>query len=547
MANAYTRNLSTPTPQTQRANERQVKNNAGGYVYEVSPETRLDRFLILGTDKGTYYQNEAEITKQNTDFVVNLIKSDPMMVLNRAVEISDSGRAYKNSPAIFALALVFKHGSDEAKAEAKAAVRKICRTATHLFELAEYFELLGGWSRARRSAIADWYTQKTPDQLAYQAVKYRQRNGWTHKDLFYLAHPWVSDKNVANFILGNLDKVEVPQGNVIYGFLSAQSATDKRSVLSVLDKHKNLPWEALPTQFHKEPEVWKKLFYNGQLKGQALVRNITRLARIGAFNDMVFAADYAQRLQDAEQIKASRLHPLNFLNAIVVHEEGQIQRRDTGFGMYAGGRKKDWSTVPVIMDALNEAFYKSFDFVEPTGKRTFLALDVSGSMGSTVNGLDLSCAQVSGAMAMTVARTEPYYMVRGFTGGYRFARGGSFQLSDLGISPKMDLNTVMRKMHDNNFGTTDCSAPMEYAIAMKLEIDTFVVFTDSETYQGKRHADEALRDYRRKSGIDAKLIVAGMTATDFTIADPQDAGMMDIVGADANLPRLVADFSAGRL
>lgn len=544
MANAFTRNLSTPTPQTQRANERQVKNNAGGYVYEVSPETRLDRFLILGTDKGTYYQNEGEITKQNTDFVVNLIKSDPMMVLNRAVEISDTGRAYKNSPAIFALALVFKHGSDEAKAEAKAAVRKICRTATHLFELAEYFELLGGWSRARRSAIADWYTQKTPDKLAYQVVKYRQRNGWTHKDLFYLAHPWV-DKSVANFIVGKPVEGSVPA--VITGFQKAQAATTKGAVLTALNDFPNLPWEAIPTQFHKEPEVWKTLFYNGQLKGQALVRNITRLARIGAFNDMVFAADYAQRLQDAEQIKASRLHPLNFLNAIVVHEEGQIQRQTVAGHYYAGSRRKDWTTVPVIMDALNEAFYKAFDFVEPTRKRTFLALDVSGSMSSTVNGLDLSCAQVSGAMAMTVARTEPYYMVRGFTGGYRFGSRGNTQLTDLGISPKMDLNTVMRKMHDNNFGTTDCSAPMEFAIANKLEIDTFVVFTDSETYQGWRHADGALRDYRRKSGIDAKLIVAGMTATEFTIADPQDAGMMDIVGADANLPRLIADFSGGRL
>lgn len=559
MPNAFTRNLSTPIPQTKRANERQVANNAGGFVYQVSDQARLERFLILGTDKGTYYQNEAEITKQNVDWLIKLIKdkANYWWIHNTIAEISESGRAYKNSPAIFATALLLRHSAGASyqregdgkwvqdKKSTRELVLKVCRTATHLFELAEYFELLGGWNRSKRSAVSGWYESKTADALAYQAVKYRQRNGWTHKDLFYLAHPWV-DKNVANFILGKMENVEVPQGNVIYGFVAAQSATDKRTVLAVLDKHKNLPWEALPTQFHKEPEVWKKLFYNGQLQGQALVRNITRLARIGAFNDMVFARDYANRLQDREMIKKSRLHPLNFLNAIVVHQQGQIQRMNRGSFSYSGGRRKDWTTVPVIVDALNEAFYASFDYVEPAGKRTFLALDVSGSMSSDVNGLDLSCAQVSGAMAMTIARTEPYYMVRGFTGGYSW-RGGNAELSDLGITPRMELNSVMRKMHDNNFGTTNCAAPMEYAIQNKLEIDTFIVFTDSETYQGNRHADEALRDYRKKSGINARLIVAGMTATEFTIADPQDAGMLDIVGADANLPRLVADFSAGRL
>lgn len=555
MANAFTRNLSTPIPQTRRANERQVENNAGGYVYGVSDQTRLERFLILGTDKGTYYQGEAEITKQNVDWLVKLIKSDPMLVINTTVEISDGGRAYKNSPAIFALALVFKHGSDEAKAEAKKAVLKVCRTATHIFELAEYFELLGGWSRARRSAIADWYSQKdAEDKLAYQAVKYRQRNGWTHKDLFYLAHPWV-DKSVANFIVGKpWDGVKGSEHKTVTAFRAIQGHTTLSNVLTELDDNPNLPWEAIPTQFHKDPEVWKKLFYNGQLKGQALVRNITRLARIGAFDDMVFARDYATKLTDDEMIAKSRLHPLNYLNAIVVHQEGQIQRRTSGL-LYAGTRQKNWNTVPVIADALNEGFYKSFKYVEPSGKRTFLALDVSGSMSSTVLGLDLSCAQVSGAMAMTIARTEPYYMVRGFTSsnyGYYSSRSSGLDhdssgLTDLGISPSMNLNTVMQNVQRSNFGSTDCSLPMEYAIKKKLEIDTFVVFTDNETYQGKRHADVALRDYRKRSGIDARLIVVGMTATNFTIADPQDPGMLDVVGADSNLPRLITDFSAGRL
>ena len=56
------------------------------------------------------------------------------------------------------------------------------------------------------------------------------------------------------------------------------------------------------------------------------------------------------------------------------------------------------------------------------------------------------------------------------------------------------------------------------------------------------HPHQALSEYRNASGIAAKEVVVGMTATDFTIADPDDAGMMDVVGFDASAPQIMADF-----
>ena len=72
-----------------------------------------------------------------------------------------------------------------------------------------------------------------------------------------------------------------------------------------------------------------------------------------------------------------------------------------------------------------------------------------------------------------------------------------------------------------------------------------MVFTDNETAHGQQHPHEALAEYRHWSGIDAKLVVAAMSATDFTIADPSDAGMLDIVGLDSSGPTLIRNFSAG--
>ena len=43
-------------------------------------------------------------------------------------------------------------------------------------------------------------------------------------------------------------------------------------------------------------------------------------------------------------------------------------------------------------------------------------------------------------------------------------------------------------------------------------------------------------------GIPAKLIVLAIAANKFSVADPEDVGMMDIVGFDTAIPHLIADF-----
>lgn len=532
---------NTPVPQTQKAAKGQKPNSAGGFTFVVSDKDRLTRFLILGTDGGTYYVNEQKLTDKNVDFIVKLIKENPELVLNTVVEVSSSGRAYRNSQAIFVLSLLFKHANKQFKETGRLNItfNQTIRTSTHLFEFAEYVELLGGWGRAKRDAVARWYTGKTPDQLAYQAVKYRQRDGWTHRDLFRLSHPKGVDNHVGSFILGKPDFRSDPGPQIIYGFQSVQQQTDIAGVTHVLDLHKNLPWETVPTQFHKSPELWKKLFDNGELKGQALLRQITRLARLGMFNDMVFAREYAGRLIDAEMIAKTKLHPIQYLLALIGHVDGQVVKGAPrgGFTNADSYRTKDWTVSPIIRDALDEGYLKAFGTIEPANKRTLIGVDVSGSMSSLALGIDLSCAQVAGAMAMVTARTEPYYAIHGFS--------NTFQ--DLGISASMGLPDVLRQMQRMTMGSTDCSMPIEHAIAESLAVDTFVVITDNETYQGRRHPHVALQDYRQRTGIDAKLVVMAVTATKSTIADPSDRGMLDVCGCDTNVPRLLADFSAGRI
>lgn len=116
-------------------------------------------------------------------------------------------------------------------------------------------------------------------------------------------------------------------------------------------------------------------------------------------------------------------------------------------------------------------------------------------------------------------------------------------LTPLAISPRQRLDDAIKTVTDLPFGGTDCALPMVWATQHKAKVDVFVVYTDSETWYGQIHPVQALQQYRQKIGIPAKLIVQAFVANPFSIADPNDAGMLDVVGFDTAVPTLIRDFA----
>ena len=57
----------------------------------------------------------------------------------------------------------------------------------------------------------------------------------------------------------------------------------------------------------------------------------------------------------------------------------------------------------------------------------------------------------------------------------------------------------------------------------------------------------ALKGVRKKSGIPAKLIIVGMTSNNFSIADPNDKGCLDVVGFDSSVPNIMSEFILDRI
>jgi 60 kDa SS-A/Ro ribonucleoprotein len=511
----------------------EVRNNAGGFVFKASDKDRLERFLILGVDGGTYYVGERDLTKQNVDFVKGLIRSNERLVVDVLADVADGNRAAKNSPSLYVLALVLASGNDKAYVRESGVFDKVVRTSTHLFEFANYVDSLGGWGRAKRDLIAGWYTGKDAGALAYQAIKYRSREGWTHRDLFRKVHPVGVDSNVGNFILGrDAEGVEL-----IDGFREMQSVKDATEVIVVLNKYPSLPWETIPTQFLKDEKVWKALFYNGALGQTALLRNVTRFAKIGAFNDLQFAGDVAKALADKERIVKGRLHPVAYANALGIYGQGKVTEYG-GWG-YGGGRNREWDVNAKVLGGIEAGFYESFATVEPANKRTMLATDVSGSMtwGAPAGLVGMNYLEAAAVMAMVTLRTEPYSVLTAF----------ATQFQEVNVSDRDSFETVLKKYSQLRMGGTDVSAPMRYATANKLKVDTFVVYSDMETWAGDRKVFQALEQYRNSSGINAKLAAVGLASTSSTVADPTDKGSMNFVGFDSTAPRVLADFSAGRI
>lgn len=526
MSDALNQVKTAETPQSQPLPGRdQVQNNAGGYTFKVGDMERFRRFLILGVDGGTYYVGEQKHTADNVALVRSVVENNGIEAINEIVAVSDAGRAPTNSPAVFALAAATVFGNDVTRAYAYENLGKVVRIGTHLFEFVNFRKNLGGgFGRGTRKALGGWYTDRSADGLAYQAIKYRNRHGWSHRDVLRVSHPKVEDPALAavlDWVTHGKTDLAVPA--VIEGFEKAQAATRADKLVSIVREY-GLPWEAVPTQFHNKAALWRALIEEDSLPLGAMIRQLGRMSSLEVDMDDVIA----ERLADVERIHKSRIHPIKVLLALKVYQGGQ-------------SRATNWTPSTKIVDALDGAFYDAFKNVVPADRRTLVGLDVSGSMAGSWWGYGqptspLTPREATAAMAMIQIATEPKVDVMGF----------STQFIPLDLSKKRRLDDVIKSVSGLPFGGTDCSLPMTWASKKGREYDTFIVYTDNETWAGRVHPSEALKAYRKKTGINARLVVAATDATPFSIADPKDPGMLDVVGFDATVPNVIADFSAGR-
>jgi 60 kDa SS-A/Ro ribonucleoprotein len=584
--NAYLQHIPQGRPLPGREHK-MVRNAAGGYVFPVDDWVRYGRWLILGSTQGTWYATPGDLTRANLEVVQRCLAVDGRRFVEDAVRVSTSGQAPKNDQAILALAMAARSPIEEVRRLACAAEPRVCRTGTDHLAWVEAVKRLGGArpgdeglgrsSPMIRKAMARWYWQQDPEWLAFQLVKYRRRGGtwrerpsgrdarggrlrersWTHADVLRLCRPlggrrrlaalaatsapWseVMDEGRRHAVLRwTLGRPEPGDAEVlpriVAGFEACQAAPSPAAAARVI-REARLPHEAVPDQLRQSPEVWEALLDSMPLR--ALLRNLPKLTRVGLLAPgSQWSAEVCRRVTDAERLRRARVHPMSVLLALWTYQGGHSLRGDT-----------HWTPDTQVVDALDAGFYAAFGAVEPTGRRIVVGVDVSPSMMGrayhpslpnvvTPQGeLPIQPRVVAAAMALVLLRTEPHVQVMAFDDGWQ----------DLAIHGDMRIADVLRETERLRSSGTDCAQPLLWARQHRIAADAVVVLTDNETWRGSIHPTIALRVLRESCGLPTALVSCAFAPTENSIADPEDARQLNLVGLDTNLPRLIAGFIAG--
>ena len=505
------------TPVTEKAKPNQVKNNTGGYVFALDKWKTLERFLILGNEGGTYYCTERKMTQDNARCVLACAADNLATTLNTIVALRD--RAPKQSPAIFALSLLISNGYDIGDT-----LNKVCKTGTQLFEFVANCNELRGWGARLKQVVSNWYLNKDAKSVAYQVTKYANRNGWTHRDVLRLCHAKTSDgelNDVFKYVCQNekwqSSELETDTNDFLAACQEAKQCDVERALFLI--EEYGLVREHLNTAHLNDVRIWDYLLKDMPMI--AMLRNLGKMSSVGLLNPLSEGSKQVLNKLGNDNVQKSRVHPLTVLTAYTTYGAGR--------GLLGSN---SWNVNQNIVAALDKAFYASFTNIVPCNKRFYLGIDCSGSMsGGSIGGTRLTPVMGAAVMAMSTIKSEPYTYNKGF----------NHTMVEIGLNSTDCINSCINKILKTPWGSTDCSLPMEDAIMKKLEVDCFVCYTDNEV-NTNRHPFQSLKKYRDKTGINAKLIVVGMTATGFSIADPSDAGMLDVVGFDTNCPSVISEF-----
>lgn len=553
---SYKNLVKNETPVTEKTSENQVQSSDGAWVFQADQWTLFERFLVLGTDKPTYYTSASVLTMRAIRNFDKLLMADGIKYVDTAVSFSVENRIPKNETALLALAYAISNGDRNTRAYvADVALHQVARTASDLFLFVEYAREFRGWGEVLKRAVRKWYEVRSLDERAYQMLKYQARKrdttvgskkpGYGHKSLLKLAHVKPADEEESNlyrYVRGfdDFDTAMLPEIMAQYEYL--KTIDNPRDMANAIAKYNGsrkwglLTHEMVPN-FKGSPEVWDALIPTMPMG--ALITNLGRITSYGLLP--AHKQDIIKRLTNQEMLHRARIHPVRIIGA-------SLNYSDPGRGL----GNLTWRPDVQVADALEDAYELAFNADEALNQRILIGLDVSGSMHGYKVAYGMTASEASIAMSLFYMRTEQDVILTAFSSTKRYSYGRYHQdeldgimymnSGDIAVSKRTSIQDAMRKLYYLPFASTNLSLPMRLADRDNLEVDLFMIFTDNELNTGSMHPHQALRKYRKSSGINAGLVVNAMAANEITIADPNDPRQLDVAGFDASVPRVIGDY-----
>ena len=573
------------------------------FCHTISLEDYITRILILGTMNNKYSSTTKNMDEAAKSYInEQIINGNGEKILNVVREIYKSGRAPKQDMTLYIHAMLCRAENNKVRTTSLEFLKEY-RTISQVYSWKTFHSKIPnhegktskGFGRAVKRMLNEWILSKTPNALAYQTTKYMNRGDWGIVDLLKCVHTRTGtgdnrvfkdkegnvkekQKNnnpakpmdlVLRYIISGLDEMNdlafesKLTNEPVYKYLKA---VDHSKNMKDLDKDKkvdllikiiqnfNLTREQVPTEALANPKIQVALLVDENktkvtMPMTALLRNLANITRLGVFdNNPDILEMVINHLTNKEVIAKSRIHPVNVLTAWFTYRQGHGKMS-----------KHSWCPNHRINTVLEEMFYLSFKNVKPTGKRICFLIDGSGSMQSESLCDGINNAEAAALLAMVFSRAEAnsdkpvqhsFYIFTaerkvgyGGYGGYGEGGTGLTDVSDK-IHAKSTFDDVFKATQRSDWRMTDISKGITEATKYNRVYDGFIVLTDNDVNSGIKPS-LALQEYRKKVNTSAKLAVVATLASDLSIADPDDKGMMDFCGFDSYGPKLLQEFFTG--
>ncbi len=565
---AGNRKITSQTRAIRGRESEMTRNAAGGVSFKTEDFTRLQRFLILGVEGDTFYTGQRKLAIANVKCLAKCLKADGKRVVDMAIEASH--RSFKQAAPIFVLASAASAKDEEVRKYALANLHRVCRTLSSLYTFANTVSDLRGWGRGLRRAFANWLNKTPVEKLAYQAWKYKGRDGWTAQDIMRKAHPMTSDKQRAEIFTYMAKPRKVEDWNPLLArkatsdmnttyykigggvrkaypalaqieaaeellHMEGNSRANVQRAVNLIRDHR-LTHEAVPSHLRKEAAVWEAL--TEDMPVTAAVRNLGAMTANGLLTPMSASTKkIVNLLSNHDAVERSGAHPMQFL----------IAARQYGMGHGMKG-SLTWTPNQKVLDALDVAYYASFGNVPTTGGNVLVAVDVSGSMSGTWSGYVMGIEgwtpiMAAGAMALVTMAREPNSHLIGYDS----------RVFEMNITAHSRIDDIVKALASICGGATNTALPVHYARTKGMQVDAIVSYTDNETWAGRGfgrggtgHVVEEVEKYTDKFGP-VKFLNCAMTATGTSDVDRKNPNMFELVGMDSNTPRLISEYMQGNL
>lgn len=535
---------------------RQVQNSAGGYSYVADKFALLRRLLLLGTKYGTYYIQARDTTMAFANLVQECVNENPSATADAVREVYESGMYLDEAAVMFAIAQMCSAKDQYCRSFGIQLIRHL-RTGNAMLTFCSMLDISRGWGRAIRTAIAAWYNRDI-EAVAYQILKYKERSGWSHRDVLrkahvkpvdhehsvlfsYAADGWGDDWKYAlssdgksHTFYGMIGSEKAIKGTrqfvtlqISNRFLDQIAAYEKMKkaesgeeiVGLIMDYRMTI--EMVPSELRNDLAVWKAMLNNMPIG--SLIRNLNKLTQVGAIgyrseNQKEGRESVVGRIRNLEYIQKARIHPIDLFLANRAYSIGENERFS-------------WSPDPEIIGALDATLADLLnvpDRERDSTHKVLIAIDHSGSMDSEV---------VLGVDHIDAASLIATYLYSKFALADVITFSCNKMWSQIGMTRNPNENQRLVKT-SKTAGGTACSDVLEYAFLLKdkgIVYDAIIIITDAETWAGQRNLQYIIANYRKDINPKMKFVNVAMAGNPYTLADPLGMQDMELCGFDSSL------------